>query len=1042
MKKATTSSLLSSNNPFASLFVDISNNAITPKGSSLANYHNASNYGMVSHGSSGSKTNHSTPSNASSSLSTMNTPRLSCSSGDSIASTSTDYYQSNQNITSDTMIMKQRMLHTEKRLEECMSQLEHVLLLTPRSNLTPRQIMTPRSIVSTNTTGSSSTYNMQGVPSEGSNQPLTSNALSKDINDLEEVNHFCDRMTNLAEKICQTRYAFIALPTTTPTISPSTSHKCRQIPEEHENAELEEEEHNNMSFQFEFYCSKNLREVRDDIPLPIFPVSIFQSLPHSESSSSSSSTASPSKREEEKVGHVEGVLKDIFVVGDASKVEMFSHLAGVQTFPFINFFAAAPIQLKGQVWGYFCIMDPSPRTVTSSSTTKELQHLLDVSHMVADIFEEQHREIYLMEDEMTRLNMSVVYNLKHPLELCAKRYQQIYRTMQEIERLKHRLHSIGLEQEGGVEDADDALMKSLWQEDLNTKIFQFYDYIGKYQFQVNHLEHLIEICIRLASGFVDTLNTYQNSTLKTPFYEIACKRLHASNIMTYLSEIHSVLQQNDLEVELDWFVDYNTIRKGSHGCNGDILILSLLTTIYHNMKLWNKIVVKIDFEAIHEEDEQQPVGGGDDKENETRSTSPLGLSLIAGDDQIQHSTSRKRASSTTNHEGIAAVSSSNTNYSHGVHNNTDMEEIVVGVEHLKGEFDAESRSSYSSSGHTTIPSSSDSSASSHHLSKISLFPTITHPSITASHTSHSTQSSTPSSLGMFSPHTPPAPMLGQTRRPSRPGSFTGAPHFPIVRSRANSLSNSSNGGDTPHGVNRANSNNSNVSSTTATSQSQNHGQKGYLNILIMCEDSKEDAIIDMDVEASFDLILTTIVAIAHGKIALSNVCSNTSSAMSSLSNSEATSPERAKSPCLVAPQLKDMTISSFMLHNPSRTKSLKRTSSYGRNFTSTASNKHETGGGSSDRSSSGDYEDNGGGRSPSSENPSQKSSRKKLPNASQLHNTFKIQLPCIMDESHPFPLSNQNSTSSHSNYSNSSDLSQLSGSTLLKCSSESLPDLY
>jgi len=259
-----------------------------------------------------------------------------------------------------------------------------------------------------------------------------------------------------------------------------------------------------------------------------------------------------------------GSSSDFIVVLDASTDKRFANMSIVTGPPFVRFFAAASIYISGIKIGALFLVDREPHR---GFDLKSINKILDLAAMISTLLEEERKVIANMESELAQINMGVLYNLKYPLDVLNKRHQQLISNTKNARRC----------QEGEFKAA-----------------------LSTFRQAVDNMQMVLEICLRMAHRFIQTVNnTHVSSSSSEIISSSRCE------IIPHLSHIYETVKCIGLQSELRWTIHNQHKLKGLKGhTHPDILMLVLLSTIYHLSTCWQRISVDI---TIHD-----PANAGED----------------------------------------------------------------------------------------------------------------------------------------------------------------------------------------------------------------------------------------------------------------------------------------------------------------------------------------------------------------------------------------------------------------------------------------------
>lgn len=128
---------------------------------------------------------------------------------------------------------------------------------------------------------------------------------------------------------------------------------------------------------------------------------------------------------------------DVMVVHDAKKDDRFCNNPLVLGYPFIRFYAGAPLIIEGLKVGTLCIIDSKPRKVFSE---KDQQMLRDIAHIISDRLSERRCKLVDISKELAQVNLSVLSVIQRPLNEVIRKHQPLQDMMSTMQTTVSPLH--------------------------------------------------------------------------------------------------------------------------------------------------------------------------------------------------------------------------------------------------------------------------------------------------------------------------------------------------------------------------------------------------------------------------------------------------------------------------------------------------------------------------------------------------------------------------------------------------------------------------
>lgn len=261
---------------------------------------------------------------------------------------------------------------------------------------------------------------------------------------------------------------------------------------------------------------------------------------------------------------------EIMIVQDTLNDPRFSTHPCVVGPPHIRFFAAATLIVNKVKIGALCLIDREPR---KSFGLKNISMLLDLAGIITGVILQKQENVLSTEDDIARINMSVLYNLRSPIMTSLSRYDDLVAAYHDLlSALDHQ------QRVGGSEEV--LYHRELFKESLN-----------EFSRSTLFVQEVLEVCLNLAHKYLaaTTYTTRQSSGNRTLLRAELC------DIIQHTSMLRASIERDlTLSCDVKWAIDGPSLNE-SFVTYPDVIKLVILTTLSHISGHWKEVTVQVSY---------------------------------------------------------------------------------------------------------------------------------------------------------------------------------------------------------------------------------------------------------------------------------------------------------------------------------------------------------------------------------------------------------------------------------------------------------------
>eukprot|EP01031_Cornospumella_fuschlensis_P031321 gene31321-37850_t len=263
--------------------------------------------------------------------------------------------------------------------------------------------------------------------------------------------------------------------------------------------------------------------------------------------------------------------------------------------PFIRFYAAAPLFVKGQQVGVLCLIHHTTKTFEQ----KDVEMLTELAGIISSMIEAKEQRVAKSRHEIAKLNVAVSYHLKHPLSLLTKHFDLLER--------EYHAYALHTKQHEKSERTASRPM-GCYLGDLTSKLQSF-------QRSCRELEDMLELSLQLASQHIDSsaYHLLRRSSFRSP--SRCGLQVHSGiiDLCCLVKQVKAKLQQAAvLPCSVEWRLRGCSEPKdnglptdgnicGNHYLTYPIVLqATVLSALGHLSQQWHDIVVQFAYKDTQE----------------------------------------------------------------------------------------------------------------------------------------------------------------------------------------------------------------------------------------------------------------------------------------------------------------------------------------------------------------------------------------------------------------------------------------------------------
>eukprot|EP01039_Chlorochromonas_danica_P004488 gene4488-4918_t len=261
---------------------------------------------------------------------------------------------------------------------------------------------------------------------------------------------------------------------------------------------------------------------------------------------------------------------EIMIVQDTLNDPRFSAHPCVVGPPHIRFFAAATLIVNKVKIGALCLIDREPR---KSFGLKSISMLLDLAGIITGVIVQKQENVLSTEDDIARINMSVLYNLRCPIQTSLSRYDDLVAAYHDLlSALDHQ------QRVGGSEEV------LYYQE-------SFKESLNEFSRSTLFVQEVLEVCLNLAHKYLaaTTYTTRQLAGNRTLLRAELC------DIIQHTSMLRASIERDlTLSCDVIWAIDVPSLND-SFVTYPDVIKLVILTTLSHISGHWKEVTIQVSY---------------------------------------------------------------------------------------------------------------------------------------------------------------------------------------------------------------------------------------------------------------------------------------------------------------------------------------------------------------------------------------------------------------------------------------------------------------
>lgn len=261
---------------------------------------------------------------------------------------------------------------------------------------------------------------------------------------------------------------------------------------------------------------------------------------------------------------------DVMVVQDTLKDSRCSSHPCVIGEPRIRFYAAVALIVNETKIGFLCLLDQKPG---KKFGLREISMLLDLAGLISNIILQKQENVLSTENDIARINISVLYNLRHPLQSALTKFQEL----------------------SAAHDDWKVALAATEDHERTDKIAQnFVAAVGEFSRSVSLVEDILEVCLNLATKYLEG-TTYGLSS--QPIYSLENKSFinpEPCDLCSYIISLQKLITRDiALGCKVNWRSE--ELRPMVLSTYPDIIKLTIMTTLAHISTHWKEVTVSISF---------------------------------------------------------------------------------------------------------------------------------------------------------------------------------------------------------------------------------------------------------------------------------------------------------------------------------------------------------------------------------------------------------------------------------------------------------------